>query len=130
MKRIFNHGAILLMAAAIGAAVASSAAPEALAESAPAPSNAIPAGREIRRIEIARCTPGSPSLSQHELRQIMDRARPLVLANPASDPWQYAPWCAGSFLTPRGTYQFILFLGGRGDLTLPGGSRIRFEFRP
>ena len=77
--------------------------------------------------DTSRCT--TPSLSPRALRRILDRARPLAPpSSPAADPWHYAPWCGGTFVTARGTYQFILFLGGRGDLTLPGGSRIRFEF--
>lgn len=93
-------------------------------------SRSLPSGREIRQVQIVRCTPGSPRLRPAALRRIIDRARPLSLSDPRSDPFHYSPWCAGTFAARGGTYRFLLFLGGRGDLTLPGGSRIRFEFEP
>ena len=90
----------------------------------------LPRGREIRSATIARCTPGSSSLTVLRLRRIMNRAWPLPPTSPQADPFHYAPWCAGSFVTARGTYRFVLFHGGRGDLTLPGGARVRFEYDP
>ena len=104
------------------------AAVDAPAEQASGAARAIPPGSSLRRIDIICSTPGSPGLTPEDLRRIMDRARPLVIADPLRDPWHYAPWCSGSFETDGGTSRFILYLGGRGDLTMPSGSRIRFEF--
>ena len=91
---------------------------------------ALPRGRELQSANIARCMPGSSPLTLPRLRRIMTRARPLPQTSGNADPFHYSPWCAGSFVTARGTYRFVLFLGGRGDLTLPGGARVRFEFEP
>ena len=97
---------------------------------APAPSSQIPRGVELSRIVVERCTPGSPPLDEAALRGAMDRARPLRPVASSSDPWHYSPWCAGSFVARGETYRFLLFLGGRGDLVLPGGARIRFDLEP
>lgn len=108
------------------------ASPQVLAEDAgpPPAGTTLPQGGEIQSATIARCMPGSSPLTALRLRRIMDRARPLPPAGSMADPFHYSPWCAGSFVTARGTYGFVLFLGGRGDLTLPGGARVRFEFEP
>jgi hypothetical protein len=111
-----------------GALFLGQAAQEAEAEQPSGAARSIPPGSSLRRIDITCSPPGSPGLTPEDLRRIMDRARPLVIDDPLRDPWHYAPWCSGSFETDGGTSRFILYLGGRGDLTLPSGSRIRFEF--
>ena len=45
-----------------------------------------------------------------------------------ADSWHYAPWYSGTFTYKGGTYNFLLYLGGRGLLTYPDGKKGLFSF--
>lgn len=64
-----------------------------------------------------------------ELRAILDAAVPLDPCDPSIGAWQYAPHARGALvLVDHQKLELQLFLGGRGLLTWPDGSRAMFDY--
>jgi len=82
---------------------------------------------DIRLVKGLNASKGG-ILNEELLKRLLASAKPIDDSNSDQDQWSYAPWYSGSFVAPKGTFQFELYLGNRGKLIYPEGEVLLFSF--
>lgn len=70
----------------------------------------------------------SESPLPESFRKALATAKPLDASDKSLRTWAYSPTEWGTFRTKEGTYHFMLFLGGRGQLKTPSGKVGMFSY--
>ncbi|MCC7349867.1 MAG: hypothetical protein IT446_04795 [Phycisphaerales bacterium] len=82
---------------------------------------------DIRLVKGLNASKGG-MLNEELLKRLLASAKPIDDSDSAQDQWSYAPWYSGSFVVPKGTFCFEIYLGNRGKLVGPDRQVFLFSF--
>ncbi len=88
----------------------------------------IPKPSEIKGLTFNLANP-QVSFDARVFSTLLSTANPIDARNPTITAFHLSPWVDGTFTTEQGTFEFSLFLAGRGRLTRPDGKFGWFDFR-